>query len=720
MIIVQVVPATEDGAGGRGNSFLHLAAIAGHCYEFASYIGDEAAEVAVDSVNAEGETALHLAAEFGHSVDVRMLLNNGASLKADNRGYTALHAAARSVQCNADIVCALVAAAAQRAEKIRFLNQRSNVDCGRNTALHLAAANPAATPRFLDEFRHADPLEQNADLDTPFHVAAAATSPDSMVSMLTIFWPSRAGWEIDSVDANRADEASALVNTCAANGNAKAVALLMLRGADVSQGALGAIVEESVRRPDMTAAFVAVYETVVNHAVTWRCVKEHRECVSRRSAEYKTTLRKTMVFLTTKPASGDGKNMIERCIELGAADMLAAILNTEDVYRFDFAESGARHDDRAQTQAHFSTFDVTNFARLSGGEYSTGLDFTMQFHPKTTYVDQLLTHFDEWKDTDLLTRKPLRQLTEPYFEFVQRYCRAVGLIQMMFMLLFTIIFNPDAFSLARMFERAGGNSRCSLSAAGVEETVDDGNGTRTGWKNAASRSAPLFLWLVWPTILFAGSIVYCLVLTLWYTGINLFHSDQNSAAARMRSAASQPARRRSESWLLRMLPASFHIFPLLAFCISFLAWYDHHSRTRSLQTYLHSTFMVYLFGWMTNFVLFSGITKQLHVFLMVLKEIIVKDKILNFSLVFIFTVVAFACCLHTMRMIVAWPDVVLPRTTVYETFMSALGVGDFIERVTEDSADIESSMALFFAVYALYVCITLITFTNFIAMRSNR
>ena len=129
---------------------------------------------------------------------------------------------------------------------------------------------------------------------------------------------------------------------------------------------------------------------------------------------------------------------------------------------------------------------------------------------------------------------------------------------------------------------------------------------------------------------------------------------------------------------------------------------------------------VYLFGWMTNFVLFSGITKQLHVFLMVLKEIIVKDKILNFSLVFIFTVVAFACCLHTMRMIVAWPDVVLPRTTVYETFMSALGVGDFIERVTEDTADIESSMALFFAVYALYVCITLITFTNFIAMRSNR
>ena len=726
----------EDGAGRRGNTYLHLAATAGHCYEFATYIGDESA-VAVDSLNAEGETALHLAAEFGHCDDVRMLLRNGASLKSDDRGYTALHAAARSVRCNADIVSALVAAAAQRADKFRFLNQRSNVDCGRDTALHLAAANPAATPQFLDEFRDADPRLQNADLDTPFHVAAAATSPDSIVSMLTIFGTSRAGWEIDSVDANRADEASALVNTCAANGNAKAVALLMLQGADVSQGALGTIIDESVRKPDMTAEFVAVYETVVDNAVAWRCVKENRKSVSRGSAEYKTALRETMIYLTTKPASGDGRNMIERCIELGAADMLAAILNTENVYRFD--EFGVGNGDSARSPTcSYSRFDVTDFARLGDDETQSQrprgapdsrlqmrrtatLDFTTEFHPKTTYLDQLLMHFDEWKDTDLLTWQPLRQLTEPYFGFVQRYYCAVGLIQLMFMLLFTLNFIPDACSLARMFEPAGGNSRCNLSAAGVEETADDGNGTRTGWKNAASRSAPLFLWLVWPTVLFAGSIVDCLVLTLWYTGINLFHSDQNSAAARMRSATSQPARRRSESWLLRMLPASFHIFPLLAFCISFLAWYDHHSRTRSLQTYLHSTFMVYLFGWMTNFVLFSGITKQLHVFLMVLKEIIIKDMILNFSLVFIFTVIAFACCLHTMRMIVASHDLVLPRTTVYEIFMSALGVGDFIERVTEDSADIESSMALFFAVYALYVCFTLIILMNIlIAMLSNR
>jgi len=233
-----------------------------------------------------------------------------------------------------------------------------------------------------------------------------------------------------------------------------------------------------------------------------------------------------------------------------------------------------------------------------------------------------------------------------------------------------------------------------------------------------SRSAPLFLWLIWPTILFAGSIVDCLILSLWYTGINLFHNDDSASR---KKNITQLARRRSESWAMRMLLASFHIFPLLAFCISFLTWYDRYSNTHSRQAYLEATAMVFLFGWMTNFVLFSGITKELHVFLMVLKEIIIKDMILNFSLVFIFTVVAFSCTLHALRMMITSHHDVPTRTTIYDIFMSALGVGDFIERVTEDSEHIESSMGLLFAVYALYVCFTLIILMNIlIAMLSNR
>ena len=400
-------------------------------------------------------------------------------------------------------------------------------------------------------------------------------------------------------------------------------------------------------------------------------------------------------------------------------------------YRFD--EFGVPKNDQSSLDCCYSRYDVTNFARLSNDKPETrrgvaeshalrpaGPDFTKKFHPKTTYLDELLMHFDEWKDTDLFTSQPLRKLTEPYFGFVQRYYFILGLIQLLFMVCFSVNFTPDACSLAEMFGTATG-SRCNVNRSLDAVELDDGITNVTGrgsWTSSRNRAAPLFLWLIWPTLLFAGSIVDCLVLTLWYTGINLFHSEHSTIRKKNQS---QLAKRRSESWGMRMLLASFHIIPLLAFCISFLAWYQRHSNTRSRQAYLEATAMVFLFGWMTDFVLFSGITKELHVFLMVLKEIIIKDMILNFSLVFICTVVAFSCTLHCLRMMIESHEDVLAQTTVYDVFMSALGVGDFIERVTEDSEDAESSMALFFTVYALYVCFTLIILMNIlIAMLSNR
>jgi len=721
--LLQVVPATEGSDVGRGNSLLHLAAKNGCCSEFESFIGKEA-----NLLNDDGETPLHLAAEFGHTKDVEMLLRVGASLKADDRGYTALHSAAMSSCCNPAVVSLLLSNAAERGEKFRFLNQQSNVDSGRNTALHVAAGNPSMTAEFIGEFRDADPRLQNAEMDTPLHVAGKSSNQDVIIHMLTTFKFLNAGWEIDSVDANRGDKAATLVNTCAGNGNAQAVALLIQQGADISRGTLNEIVVESVKKPDMVDNFLAVYQTVVDNAVAWRHLKENKKSLLRDTPEYNTALRETMIYLITKPCD-DGKNVIQRCIELGAADLLSAILNTDNVFRFD--EFGVQRNDMSKTACSYSRYDVTDFARLSSDPATrpgvpesralrtttTGIDFTKQFHPKTTYLDELLMHFDEWKDTNLFISQPLRKLTQPYFGFVQRYYFFLGLIQLLFMICFSANFTPDACSLAKMFGPAIG-SRCNQSGDAVTVDEEDGNSTRVSSASRRDRAAPLFLWLIWPTILFAGSIVDCLILSLWYTGINLFHSDHNTAR---KNNLSQLARRRSESWLMRMLLASFHIFPLLAFCISFLTWYDRYSNTHSRQAYLEATAMVFLFGWMTNFVLFSGITKELHVFLMVLKEIIIKDMILNFSLVFIFTVVAFSCTLHALRMMITSHQDVFTRTTIYDIFMSALGVGDFIERVTEDSEDIESSMGLLFAVYAMYVCFTLIILMNIlIAMLSNR
>ena len=322
----QVVPTTEDGGAGRRNSILHLSAKNGYCSEFESFIGNDV----VDLPNADGETALHLAAEFGCAEDVEMLLKVGASLRADNRGHTALHSAAGSSCCSSIIISLLLVTAAERGEKFRFLNRASDVDSGRNTALHVAAGNPNATAEFLGEFREADPRLRNAGMDTAFHVAAKSTNPDLIVSFLATFFGS--GWDIDGVDANRGDKAPPLVNTCAGNGNAQAVALLMQRGADISQGALSEIVVQSVRKPEMIDSLVAVYRTVVDCAVSWRCAKENKRTPMRGSPEYSSALRETMIYLTTKP-SADGKNVIQECIELGAADLIAEILNTDGVYR---------------------------------------------------------------------------------------------------------------------------------------------------------------------------------------------------------------------------------------------------------------------------------------------------------------------------------------------------------------------------------------------------
>jgi len=74
-------------------------------------------------------------------------------------------------------------------------------------------------------------------------------------------------------------------------------------------------------------------QTVVDNAVAWRTQKENRKSLLRDSAEYSAALRETMIYLTTKPSPRDGRNVIQRCIELGAADLLAAILNTDNVYR---------------------------------------------------------------------------------------------------------------------------------------------------------------------------------------------------------------------------------------------------------------------------------------------------------------------------------------------------------------------------------------------------
>jgi len=127
------------------------------------------------------------------------------------------------------------------------------------------------TADFFLELRDADPRLQNSELDTPFHVAAKSSNPNTIIHLLTTFRPTNAGWDVDRVDENRVDKAATLLSTCAVNGNAEAVALLIRHGADVSRGVLHDIIITSVKNPEMTEKFLAVYQAVVDNVVTWRC-----------------------------------------------------------------------------------------------------------------------------------------------------------------------------------------------------------------------------------------------------------------------------------------------------------------------------------------------------------------------------------------------------------------------------------------------------------------
>jgi len=129
---------------------------------------------------------------------------------------------------------------------LSLLNQQSDEDSGGNTALHIAAGNVNITREFIQQLKRCNAKIQNSAGDTPFHVAAKSTNPDAIIYMLNSFAPSKGGWDVDDADENRDSNAPTLLNICATNGNAAAVALLIQHGADLAKGVLQEIIIESV------------------------------------------------------------------------------------------------------------------------------------------------------------------------------------------------------------------------------------------------------------------------------------------------------------------------------------------------------------------------------------------------------------------------------------------------------------------------------------------
>ena len=296
---------------GRCNTIVHELARCGFYSQYQNYCSDECVRL----VNRMQETPLHLAAHVGNKDDVRLLLERKADIGAmDGGGCTPLHWAAMAIHPDHEMAEMLINAA-KRKDCHLLLNCVSTDD--KNTALHLAAGNVNITQEFISQFKDADPQRQNALLDTPFHVAAKSSNPEAIIYMLKTFSPSRGGWDVDDVERNRwkgtarfdfeEDEPlETLLTMCATRGNAKAVALLIQHGADISNGVLQYIVEESVRSPQKTNKLLEVYRTIVDNAVTWKCLEDNRITWMKGSQEYKKCLYETMYSLITEPMKKGG------------------------------------------------------------------------------------------------------------------------------------------------------------------------------------------------------------------------------------------------------------------------------------------------------------------------------------------------------------------------------------------------------------------------------
>jgi len=216
---------------------------------------------------------LHDAAEPENVELVKKLIAAGTVMQVNEHECTPLHSAANAVNPSAEIAKLLVDSVNGSKD---WLDKQTDDEYGKNTALHMAAANANVTDAFIQQFKEADSRLRNLNHYTPFHVAAKSSNPNAVIYLLNTFKPTNNTWDVDSVDECHSN-VDKVINICARNGNAKAVALLIKHGADISQGVLHEIVLESVRNPEKTNDLVRVYQSVVDNAVTWRSLEEEKE-----------------------------------------------------------------------------------------------------------------------------------------------------------------------------------------------------------------------------------------------------------------------------------------------------------------------------------------------------------------------------------------------------------------------------------------------------------
>jgi len=302
---------------------------------------------------------------------VRRLIESGKCMQVNKNECTPLHSAAMAINPNVEIAKLLLESRNGR----RHLNRPNVKALGHNTALHIAAANVNVTEVFIQQFKEANPRIVNSTNDTPFHVAAKSHNPDTIIYMLDTFVPTNAAWDIDLVDKLPPNESknesrhprNRLINICARSGNTKAVVLLIKHGADTSKDVLHEIVRDSVISPEKIDKLVEVYQTIIDNAVTWRCLEEHTDFLKNPGSDKCMELsRKMKIWLLTNPLEDYGNmDVLQFALVNGASQMFWKIINTESVFRAKSKEICKRVGKCYKKKKTWIAYDVTNFTNVT-------------------------------------------------------------------------------------------------------------------------------------------------------------------------------------------------------------------------------------------------------------------------------------------------------------------------------------------------------------------
>ena len=650
---------TNSGNQSRGNAGIHKLVKCGFCTEFESYYS-------VATKNNVDETLLHLAAEVGNKHDVKLLLEKGALLERDNEGCTPLHSAAMAAHPDHEIAEMLVDVA-KRGDYHLLLNCGTAND--ENTALHLAAGNVNITQEFISQLKDADPQIQNAAMDTPFHVAAKSSNPKAIVYMLNAFSPARNGWDVDDVERDRDPEHhKSLLTICATSGNAEAVALLIQNGADISKGVLHEIVIESVKSGQNTDKLLEVYRSIVDNAVTWKCLEQNRRAYTKGTQGYKDCLRETMMSLITMRMTirdrANEVDVLRLAIDCGASQMFQEILNTEDVFRKSI-------DDKC------AMFDITNFTEATTSCNKSG--------ERKPYLQYLLLNYDTWDGTNIFSSEPIATLIEPYISRGKISCSVVGLLQLILLIFLCVFYVPHScfFNISNhILSNTPAHHDCL-------------------WHSKHEIAGLPFVLLQGTSVLFVVVMAHSAVFYMLADCYQLFYNIRFRLTKHGFSV-----------WLTKILIFLWRRVPHAAFYVSVFSFWVQESRPSDQWMS-----MTLLFGWISTLLSFSAIWKEFSVFTLLLDEVIVIDVIQRVLPLFGFTLVAFAFALHVLRVAVFRSEQQYNiYVTIYDVFAATFGMGGELLENARDGVP-----SLFAAVFTAYMVFTaVILLTVLIAMITNR